>query len=134
MAQSRKFSCLELTACGRLAIFLCQKSMAYNRSTMVMGGMSWRRGSQEVAKLMAIAQFKMEDTSCIFYNVTEIFWQRKVIKVERWGPFGSFKLQMALAKSCKNTLTCLCKQQNTSITKREELISGVLVVIVLFVI
>jgi hypothetical protein len=38
LAQSRKISYLELTTCGTLAIFLCQKSMAYNRSTMVMGG------------------------------------------------------------------------------------------------
>jgi hypothetical protein len=30
--------CLELIACGRLAIFLCQKLMAYNRLVMVMGG------------------------------------------------------------------------------------------------
>jgi len=73
---------------------------------------------------MATAQLKMEDTSCIFYNVIEIFWQRKVIKVERWGPFGPFKLQMALAKSCKNTLTCLCKQQNTLIKKGRNWLVG----------
>jgi hypothetical protein len=32
------FPCPELTACGKLAIFLCQKPTIYNRSTMVMGG------------------------------------------------------------------------------------------------
>jgi len=32
----KKISCSELTACGRLAIFLCQKSTASNRSAGVM--------------------------------------------------------------------------------------------------
>jgi hypothetical protein len=49
---------------------------------MVMGGVFWRGGSREVAKPTAIAQLKMED-ACIFYNAIEIFWQRKVTKVER---------------------------------------------------
>ncbi len=63
---------------------------------MVMGGVSWKGGSGEVAKPMAIARLKMEDV-CIFYNVIETFWQRKVTKVKRWGPSIPFKLQMALA-------------------------------------
>jgi hypothetical protein len=81
-ANVKKISCLESIACGRSTILLCQKSTAYNRSAMVMGGVFWKGGSQEVAKPMAIAQLKMEDT-CIFCNVIETFWQRKVIKVER---------------------------------------------------
>jgi hypothetical protein len=31
--------------------------------------------------------------------------------------FGPFKLQMALAQLCKNTLACLCRHPNTSIVK-----------------
>jgi len=34
----KTFPCSELTACDRLAIFLCQKPMVYTRSTMVMKG------------------------------------------------------------------------------------------------
>jgi hypothetical protein len=37
-----------------------------------MGGVFWRGGSQEVAKLTATAQLKMED-ACIFRNVIETF-------------------------------------------------------------
>jgi hypothetical protein len=85
--------------------------MACNWSAMVMGGVFWRGGSQEVAKPMATAWLKMEDT-CIFGNVIEFFWQIKVMKVERKGPFDLFKLQMPLAQLCKNTLACLCKQPN----------------------
>jgi hypothetical protein len=65
---------------------------------------------------MTTAQLKMEDV-CIFCNVIETFWQRKMTKVERWGPFGTFKLQMALAQSCKNTSACLCKQPNTQLLR-----------------
>jgi hypothetical protein len=60
-----------------------------------MGGVFWRGGSQEVIKPTASAQLKMEDT-CILCNVIETFWRRKVTKVEKWGPFVPFKLQMAL--------------------------------------
>jgi hypothetical protein len=81
-----------------------------------MGGVSWRGGSREVVKFMATTQLKMED-ACIFCNVIETFWRRKMTKVERWGPFVPFKLQMALAQSCKNTLACLCKQPNITIVK-----------------
>jgi len=61
-----------------------------------MGGVSWRGGSWEIAKLMVIAQFKMENI-CIFCIVIEMFWRKKVTKVKRWGPFVPLKLQMALA-------------------------------------
>jgi hypothetical protein len=66
---------------------------------MVMGGVSWKGGNWEVAKLTTIARLdiKMVDI-CIFYNVIETFWQRKVAKVERWEPFDPFKLQMALGQ------------------------------------
>jgi hypothetical protein len=90
--------------------------MVYNRLAMVIGGVSWRGGSQEVAKLTIIAQVKMEDV-CILCNVIKKIWQRKVTKVEKWGPFGPFMFQMALAQSCINTLASLCKQLNTSISK-----------------
>jgi hypothetical protein len=63
---------------------------------MVMGGVSWKGGNQKVVKPMATPQLKMEDTY-ILYNVIEIFQQKKVTKVERWGPFVPFKLQMGLA-------------------------------------
>jgi hypothetical protein len=47
--------------------------MAYNRLDVVMGGVSWRGGSQEVAKPTAIARLKMEEDACILCNVIEIF-------------------------------------------------------------
>jgi hypothetical protein len=40
-----------------------------------------------------------------------------VTKVKRWRPSNPFKLQMALAQSCKNILACLYKQPNTWIAK-----------------
>jgi hypothetical protein len=63
---------------------------------MEMGDVSWRGGSQEVAKPTTTIQLKMED-SCSLCNVIEIFCQKKVTKTKRNGPFGPFKLQMALA-------------------------------------
>jgi hypothetical protein len=75
---------------------------------MVMGGVSWRDGSREVAKPTIIARLKMKD-ACILCNVIKTFWEKKVTKVEKWRPFVPFKLQMALAWSCKNTSACLCK-------------------------
>jgi hypothetical protein len=81
-----------------------------------MGGVCWRGGSQEIAKPLATARLKMEDV-CILYNVIKTFWWRKMTKVKRQGPFVPFKLQMALAHSCRNTLTCLCQQPNTWIVK-----------------
>jgi hypothetical protein len=118
LAQSRcqNLSMSRIDACGRSAIFLCQKPMAYNRLAMVMGGVFWRGGSREVTKPKATTRLKIED-ACILCNVIKTFWQRKVIKVKRRRPFDPFKLQMALAQSCKNTLACLCKQPNTSIAK-----------------
>jgi len=44
--------------------------MACDKSTVVMGGVSWRGGSQEVARPITTAQLKMED-AC---NIIEIFW------------------------------------------------------------
>jgi len=99
-----------------LAIFICQKLTAYNRSVVVMGSMFWKGGSQEITKLTTIAWLKMED-AYILCNVIETFWWRKVTKVESWGPFAPFKFQMALAQLCKNTSTCSCKQPNTLIAK-----------------
>jgi hypothetical protein len=58
----------------------------------------------------------MEDV-CILCNVLEMFWWKKVTKREKKGPFGTFKLQMALAQSCKNTSTCLCKHPNFQLLK-----------------
>ncbi len=105
---------MSIIACDRSIIFICQKPTACNISVMVMGGVSWRGGSCKVAKPMTTTQLKMEDT-CILRNVIEIFWQRKMTKVKIWTPSSLFKLQMAMAQSCKNTSTCLCKQPNTSI-------------------
>jgi hypothetical protein len=76
------FPCSKLTTCGRSTIFRYQNSTTRNRLAVVTGGMSWRGGSQEVAKLMATIRLKMEDT-CIFCSVIETFWQRKMIKVEK---------------------------------------------------
>jgi hypothetical protein len=81
-----------------------------------MGSVFWKGGNQKVAKLPAIARLKMEDV-CIFCNVIETFWQRKVTKVKKWRPSNPFKLQMALAQWCKNILACLYKQPNTWIAK-----------------
>jgi hypothetical protein len=61
-----------------------------------MGGVSWKDGSWKVVKPMAIIRLKMED-DYILCNVIKKIWQKKVIKVEIWGPFVPFKLQMALA-------------------------------------
>jgi hypothetical protein len=46
---------------------------------MVMGGMFWKGGSQEVIKHVAIAQLKMED-AYILCNVIEIFWRKKWLR------------------------------------------------------
>jgi hypothetical protein len=50
-----------------------------------MGGVFWKGGSQEVVRPMAIAQLKMEDV-CILCNVIKNFYEKKVIKIERWEP------------------------------------------------
>jgi hypothetical protein len=49
-----------------------------------MGVVSLKGGSQEVVKLMATTQFKMEDV-CNFCNVTENFCLRKVTKTKDEG-------------------------------------------------
>jgi hypothetical protein len=36
--------------------------------------------------------------TCILSNVIEIFVWRKVIKIQKWGPCGSLKIQMALVQ------------------------------------
>jgi hypothetical protein len=46
-----------------------------------MGGVTWRGGSQKVAKHVAITLFKMED-ACILCNVIEVFLRTKVTKVK----------------------------------------------------
>jgi len=81
-----------------------------------MGDVSWRGGSQEVARPKAIAQLKVEDAGSL-YNVVEIFYWKKVTKIEREGPSSPFKLQMALAQLCKNTLAYLCRHLNISTIK-----------------
>jgi len=62
-----------------------------------MGGVFWKGKSREMVKPMTIAWLKMEET-CILCKVIEIFLWRKMIKIERWEPYGPFKLQMALAQ------------------------------------
>ncbi len=42
----------------------------------MIGGVSWRGGSQEVIIPTTIGQLKM-DGACILYNVIEIFWPKK---------------------------------------------------------
>jgi hypothetical protein len=106
------------------SIFSCQKLIAYNRLVMVMGSVSWRGGSWEVAKPTAIAWLKMEH-ACILCNVIETFWQRKLTKTKRWRHSGLFKIRMALAQSCKNISTCLCRHPNTSIAKGRNWLWGV---------
>jgi hypothetical protein len=81
-----------------------------------MGDVSWKGGSQEVARPTTIAWVKMEE-ACNLYNVIEIFYRKKVTKTERGGPFSPFKLQMALTQLCKNIFACLCRHPNTSTTK-----------------
>ncbi len=68
---------------------------------------------------MVTTWLKMENTY-IFCNVIEFFLWRKITKIEIWGLYSSFKLQMALAQSCKNTSTYLCKHPNTSIIKKRN--------------
>ncbi len=81
-----------------------------------MGGVFWKGGSREGTRHMATTQFKMEDAYSL-YNVIEFFCWKKVTMKERGGPFGPFKLQMALAQLCKITFAYLCKHPNTSIAK-----------------
>ncbi len=57
----------------RSIIFTCQKPIACNRWTVVMGGVFWRSGSQEVIKPIITTQLKMEDT-CILCNVIKKIW------------------------------------------------------------
>ncbi len=69
-----------------------------------------------MARSKATTQFKTED-ACIFCNVIKIFWQKKVTKTKKGGPSSPFKLQMALAQSCKNRSTCLCRIQIPQLPK-----------------
>jgi hypothetical protein len=55
--------------------------MAYNRLAMVMGGVSWKGGSQEIVKPTTITLLKMEDI-CILCNVIKKIIWRLVTKVE----------------------------------------------------
>jgi hypothetical protein len=81
-----------------------------------LGGAFSRGRSQEVARLIATAQLKMEDVF-ILCNVIEIFLQRKVTKTKGGGLFVPLKFHMALAQSCKSISTCLSKHPNTSIAE-----------------
>ncbi len=58
-----------------------------NMSIVVMGGVSWRGGSWEVARPMITAQLKMANV-CIFYNVIEFFLWRKITKTKSWSPMA----------------------------------------------
>jgi hypothetical protein len=51
---------------------------------VVVGGVFWRDGSQEVARLTAIIWLNMEDF-CILCNVIENFCRKKVTKIEGGG-------------------------------------------------
>jgi hypothetical protein len=102
------------------------KPTACNRLAMVVGGVSWKGGSWKIAKLTAIVRLNMEET-CILCYMIESFWQRKVTKVENES-FVHFKLQMALAQSCKNTLHVCVSNQKLQLL-REELINGVSIAI-----
>ncbi len=66
---------------GRSVIFICQNLTICNRLVVLMGGVTWRGGSQKVAKHVAITLFKMED-ACILCNVIEVFLRTKVTKVK----------------------------------------------------
>jgi hypothetical protein len=55
----------------------------------------------------------MQD-ACGLCNMIEFFCQRKIIKAERGGPFGLFKLQMALAQLCINTLAYSGRHSNVN--------------------
>jgi hypothetical protein len=65
-------------------------------------------GSQEATKSIITTLFKMEN-ACIIYNVMEIHWQRKVIKMKSKDLLALFISQVALALSCKKAFVCLCK-------------------------
>ncbi len=77
-----------MPGCGQDSNFGTFRNLSFISSSS-MGG-SWK-----VAKPIAIAQLKMED-ACILCSVIEIFWQRKVTKIGRGGPFSPLKLQMTL--------------------------------------
>jgi hypothetical protein len=97
-----------------------QQPMACNKSTIAMGVVSWKVGIWEVARCTTIAQLKMHD-ACIFCNIIEIVWWKEVTKTKMGGPSSYFKLQLALAQSCKNTLIAyLCKHPNISIARRRD--------------
>jgi hypothetical protein len=96
---------------------------------MAMGVVSSRGGSWEVAKLTGITQLKMED-ACILYSIIiEFFFMKKINKDRKRRPFSLLKLQISFTQLCKNTSTSLWR---SSKYLREELISGVLVVVALF--
>jgi len=97
---------LAQTRCQNLS--MSKISSACNKSVVEMWG-----ASQEVVRPTATTWFKM-DNACGLCNVIEKFWQKKVTKTERGGPFGPFELQMTLTKLCKKTSACLCRCPNTS--------------------
>jgi hypothetical protein len=94
------------------------KALHLNNRSLVIGQpwqgwcvlKGWKSGST------IIAWIKMED-ACILYNVTEIFWQRKVTNIESEGPFVFLKVQMSLTQLCKNTSAYLYKHSNISIAR-----------------
>ncbi len=95
-----------------------QQLITCNSSVMVMGGVSRRDGSRELARPIATAQLKMEN-ACILCNISDIFLRRKVTKIERGQPSSPLKLQIALKQFCKNT-SCLCKHPNTSSDEKKN--------------
>jgi len=110
----------KIDRCNRWAIFLYVKSQSPKiGQPWWCHGVSWRGESREVTKLLATAWLKMKD-ACILPNAIEIFWQKKITKIERWKLSNSFKLQMALTQLYQNILACLYRYPNIPIAKRRN--------------
>ncbi len=100
----------KIDCCSTWAIFL------YVKSQLPTIGQPWWC---EVTKLMATVRHKMKD-AYILCNAIEIFWQKKIIKTERWKLSSPFKLQMTFTQLCKNILACFYRYPNIPIAKRKN--------------
>jgi hypothetical protein len=58
---------------------------------MEMGDVSWKGGTQGIARPTTIIRLKMQDAYSLC-NVIELFCPKKVVKIKREGSFGFFKL------------------------------------------